>query len=47
MEKSGYKTPYLLLIFFLIVLVVGINIGEVEVVLEKAISICLSCIGIQ
>lgn len=46
MEKSGYTRSYVLLILFLILMVIGINAGEVEAVLEKAISICLSCIGI-
>ncbi len=47
MEEKGHKTPYFLLLLFLALLVIGINAGEVEAVLEKAISICLSCIGIE
>jgi len=46
MKKSGYKISYFLLVLFLILMVIGINLGEVEAVLEKAITICLSCIGI-
>jgi hypothetical protein len=46
MEKTGYKISYFLLVLFLILMVMGINLGEVEAVLEKGISICLSCIGI-
>ncbi len=47
MEKSGFKKSYFLLILFLLLLVLGINLGEVEVVFEKGITICLSCIGIE
>jgi hypothetical protein len=39
-------SPFLLIIFFLFLLLVGINAGEVSVVLETATRICLSCIGI-
>lgn len=46
MQKRGYVKSYVLLVLFLLLLVLGINAGEVEAVLEKAISICLSCIGI-
>jgi hypothetical protein len=35
-----------LMIVFGTLLVLGINLGEVRVVLEKATKICLSCIGI-
>jgi len=40
------KGAFLLLSFFLILLLIGINTGEVAVVWEKAVNICLSCIGI-
>ena len=40
------KIPLLLAAFFLALCLVGINLGEVSVVLEKATRICLSCIGI-
>ena len=44
---STSKTPYILLLLFLVLLLIGINAGEVESVWEKAVSICLSCMGIQ
>ncbi len=40
------KSGFLLLLLFLFFFVMGINIGEVEPVWEKAVNICLSCIGI-
>ena len=40
------KSGFLLLLLFLIFLVTGINVGEVAAVWEKAVSICLACIGI-
>jgi hypothetical protein len=39
-------SPFLLVAIFTILLVAGINAGEVPEVLEKAVKICLSCIGI-
>lgn len=41
------KAPYILLLLFLVLLLIGINTGEVASVWEKAVSICLSCMGIQ
>ena len=41
------KSPYILLLLFLVLLLVGINMGEVASVWEKAVSICLSCMGIE
>jgi len=38
--------PFLLVILFSLLIVAGINAGEVPAMLEKAIRICLSCIGI-
>jgi len=38
--------PLTLLLVFCALLVIGINLGEVVVVLEKATELCLSCIGI-
>ncbi len=35
-----------LLAFFLILMVVGLTVGEYGRTLEQAITICLSCIGI-
>lgn len=37
---------FLLLLLSLVLLVTGIAVGEVDVVWEKAVNICLSCIGI-
>jgi len=34
------------MLIFCLFLLLGINLGEVQVVLEKATAICLSCIGI-
>jgi len=46
MAVGKRKFPFLLLILFALILVLGINLGEVPSVLEKAARICLSCIGI-
>ena len=35
-----------LFVFFMILMVVGLALGEYARVLEQAITICLSCIGI-
>ena len=40
------KTSLLLFFFFLLLMVAGINAGEVSSVWEKAVNICLSCIGV-
>lgn len=40
------KIPYILLIVFVLSLLLGIFLGEVPVVIRKAIYICLECIGI-
>lgn len=40
------KSGFLLLLLFLLFLVIGINAGEVAVVWEKAVNVCLACIGI-
>jgi len=39
-------SPFLLVLFFSLLIVAGINAGEVPAMLEKAVTICLSCIGI-
>jgi hypothetical protein len=46
MSAPSRKLPFLLFLLFVCLLVLGVNLGEVPVVLEKAVSICLSCIGI-
>ncbi|MBL7195087.1 MAG: hypothetical protein ISS64_02145 [Desulfobacterales bacterium] len=38
--------PFLLIILFLILILLGINLGEVSTVMEKATKICLDCIGV-
>jgi hypothetical protein len=40
------KLPLFLLALFLVIMFVGLSLGEYAYVLEKAVSICLSCIGI-
>lgn len=46
MDRVSAKITYLLLVFFLLLFIVGINLGEVDAVFEKGVAICLSCIGI-
>jgi uncharacterized membrane protein YsdA (DUF1294 family) len=46
MKHKTRKTPFLLLLFFLILSIIGININEVSAVWEKAVGICFSCMGI-
>lgn len=46
MQKIKKARTFALMILFLILLIAGINAGEVAVVWEKAVSICLSCMGI-
>ena len=40
------KTPFVLIAIFLVLLLIGISVGEPGRVLEQAKAICLSCIGI-
>jgi hypothetical protein len=40
------KLPWVLLIAFLTIMVAGLLLGEYETVLEKAVTVCLDCIGI-
>jgi len=44
--RNTRKSGFFLLLLFLIFLVIGINAGEVATVWEKAVNICLACIGI-
>ena len=44
--NANTKTPFGLIVLFLILLLLGINSGEVAVVLDKATKICLSCMGL-
>lgn len=38
--------PFITILFFLIMGIIGIMTGEVGRVLEQAVQVCLSCIGI-
>ena len=40
------KLPWVLLTAFLTIMVAGLLLGEYKTVLEKAITVCLDCIGI-
>lgn len=40
------KAPYFVLSFFLLLWMAGVVSGETERVLEQAVRVCLSCIGI-
>lgn len=45
MKQFKWKSLFLMLVSFLL-MIVGLNRGESEMVLSKAIRICLECIGI-
>ena len=38
--------PFIIILFFLVMGMIGIMTGEVGRVLEQAVQVCLSCIGI-
>ena len=38
--------PFITILFFLVMGMIGIMNGEVRRVLEQAVQVCLSCIGI-
>ncbi len=40
------KAPFVVIIFFLLMLITGVGTGEPRAVLEQAVKVCLSCIGI-
>jgi hypothetical protein len=44
--KRGRLAPILLLVAGAVLVALGIWRGEVQVVLTKAVNICLECIGI-
>jgi hypothetical protein len=46
MDKDKRRQPFFLMMLFVILTILGINLGEVATVLAKATKICLSCIGI-
>lgn len=46
MPAGFRKAPFALLFIFMIMLLAGIATGEPGRVLEQAVKICLSCIGI-
>lgn len=46
MAKQSSRLPFVLLLGFVVLFLVGLNTGEVGAVFEKAATICLSCIGI-
>jgi len=48
-EKKANRAklaPFITILFFLIMGIFGIMTGEVGRVLEQAVQVCLSCIGI-
>lgn len=44
---GSFRTGFLLAAIGLAMMGIGIYRGEMEVVLEKAVQICLECIGIE
>jgi len=44
--KRVQVAPFITILFFLILGIFGIMTGEVSRVLEQAVQVCLSCIGI-
>jgi hypothetical protein len=40
------KLPWILLTLFLVLMIAGLLLGEYKMVLEKAVTVCLDCIGI-
>lgn len=40
------KLPWVLLTVFLVIMIAGLLLGEYKTVLEKAVTVCLDCIGI-
>jgi len=45
-SKRVRVAPFITILFFLIMGIFGIMTGEVGRVLEQAVQVCLSCIGI-
>jgi hypothetical protein len=44
--KRVQVAPFIIILFFLIMGIFGIMTGEVNRVLDQAVQVCLSCIGI-
>jgi hypothetical protein len=40
------RLPWILLTVFLVLMITGLLLGEYKMVLEKAVTVCLDCIGI-
>jgi len=40
------KLPYVIFCIFLIIFTIGITYGNLDSILDKAIYVCLECIGI-
>ena len=45
-KKFSRLTPLLIVTVAILFMIIGINRGELPVMFEKAINICLECIGI-
>ena len=45
-RKRRPRLPFILLVVSAILVIAGLKLGEYETVLEKAITVCLGCIGI-
>ena len=46
-NRKGIRiVPFVTILFFLVMGMIGIMTGEVGRVLEQAVQVCLSCIGI-
>jgi hypothetical protein len=45
-NKSIRVAPFITILFFLVIGMIGIMTGEVGRVLAQAVQVCLSCIGI-
>lgn len=40
------KAPFVIIVFFLVMAIVGISLNEPSRVLEQSWQVCLSCIGV-
>jgi len=45
-KQNVRKAPFIIILIFLIIGTIGVATGEVGRVLEQAVQVCLSCIGI-